>query len=226
VLKKSLSNKYRISNDNKRQAKEVLKGCKVEKISRKIPSNPIYEYGENMKNILLVLCVVLFSCATSHNFGPEYDALKYPESSDEISKEFSVPETFKNFKKEICEKMNDEQCIKEYGKTVWARFVEKYNYADENEIIKLCTAHPIECKQPEYIEGAFVVSHNSNVEIEKNKAQAIENRRAKRKTAAIWSAFSAGMEAQQKQELQRQISSPVTTDCYSDKWGHTQCTSR
>lgn len=183
-----------------------------------------------MKLIKLIVISILVSSCASTTINRQYEELKVDELKHPINDEFSDPEAFSNFSKEICgSKIKKEECVNKYGLMIWNRLKAYYNYADENVVYETCQAYPIECKQPLFIEATFIKSHNSTVE--NMKSRAIAQKRGQSQKA--WAAFGKSMQQsneqmqrqQQHDQLIQQLNKPIQTDCFRDISGNIKCTS-
>jgi hypothetical protein len=172
--------------------------------------------------------------ATARRFAKQEREQLHPieTSKTPIADEFNNPKNYQIFKKEICVKGAD--CPVKYRNTAIARMREKYTKSNVEKVNNSCAAHPVECKSIAYIEGLFVQSEESEIEIERKRKNDIYNEkrmvdiaaaeeRARERNRDLANGLSDLSNSLKQNEQQKR--KQVVTDCYTENHGNTQCRS-
>lgn len=186
---------------------------------------------------LLPILVIITSCSAIRNITnnqpdlplpDKYESMKFGDGNITIAPEFTNPETYTLYKKELCFQIKEAVCRSNYNSVLKARLKEKYYMAKAEAFDNHCTAHPIECKNPSHAESVFISLHNYEVEAYKAEEVAMENARQEQQRQSMWRGIANGFQQMEqnrlRQEKIKQQNAPVYTNCRTDNYGNTRCT--
>lgn len=188
-----------------------------------------------MKILLFMAILAVSSCAT---YSPDrtiarFESLKAVENLTPVANEVTSEEHLESFSAEFCKGIPSADCMVKLNKMFMARLERAYPNVQWSEITSTCEAYPSECKEMQGVETIAIRSHNNTIDRAMRETIRKEQLDHEARTAAALSAFGNSLQQQNQQmqqqqrhdQMMNQLNRPVHTNCMTNAFGQTTCTS-